>query len=325
MNSQLQDKFEDQMRSMRKTSTLKSVLFTGTFLARFLGPWAGVIGCVATGTVEPIPFLLGASLLNTAICQRALENFVHDASHYNWRRKSSSEPNNAKINDLLATALAAAPVMQDLDTYRKNHDLHHKALGGEDDPCRRRQIMQLRGKNGEISRTKILLYAAQHPLELNLEAMHWKKPRVWIAFAAWHALVMIAPAAIFVGVGPAVLLWLLYWQLPMTTILPMIRAVAERWEHNYGEERHSHAEEDGKIDGSSISHHSNGGRNARKHDIQTYSNLSVVDRVIFHPAGDAYHAAHHAYPYVPAYRMRGLHQLLMKHKAAFAEHPVRLD
>lgn len=322
MNTQNSSFLEEQIRRLRQTSPVKSGLFAGIYLTRLLAPWAAVIGSVAAGYVDAAPFLLIGSVLNTAICQRAFENLVHDASHYNMCRKSSAKPDNAKINDGMATVLVAAPVMQDIVAYRAIHDLHHKALGGEQDPCRKRQVMQLFDKGGKISRFQILRYAASHLLELNLEALQWENPRAWAAFVAWHVLVMIAPAAFIVGIGPAIFLWILYWQIPMTAILPMIRAVAERWEHNYAEV--DHRDEDDDVEGGDGNPQGHGGK-ASHCGIKTFSNLSVFDRFIFHPAGDAYHAAHHAYPYIPAYRMRRLHKLLMKHKTAFSENPVRLD
>lgn len=77
-----------------------------------------------------IPFLLIAVAI--ARQQRALENLVHSASHFEFSRK------NKKLNDFLGNVLAAFPVANIVEDYRKGHFLHHRAYNSELDPCKKR-------------------------------------------------------------------------------------------------------------------------------------------------------------------------------------------
>ncbi|MGG1952766.1 fatty acid desaturase [Ralstonia solanacearum] len=43
----------------------------------------------------------------------------------------------------------------------------------------------------------------------------------------------------------------------------------------------------------------------------TFNNCSFLDKLIFHPAGDAYHLLHHLYPAIPWWRQGRRHRYLM--------------
>ncbi|CAM5548384.1 hypothetical protein SBADM41S_06728 [Streptomyces badius] len=63
---------------------------------------------------------------------RALENLVHEASHYNWTR------HRRRLNDVLGYLLAAAPTGSRISAYRTSHLLHHGRFGTAEDPDRYR-------------------------------------------------------------------------------------------------------------------------------------------------------------------------------------------
>ncbi len=68
-------------------------------------------------------------------------------------------------------------------------------------------------------------------------------------------------------------------------VLPFLRLVAEWSEHDYAA---SNAEAQA-----------------------TFNNCSFLDKLIFHPAGDAYHLLHHLYPAIPWWRQGSAHRYLM--------------
>lgn len=72
----------------------------------------------------------------------------------------------------------------------------------------------------------------------------------------------------------------------MFIILPIIRSIAEYDEHNYT-------------------------KNKNLFDT-TFNNLSMIDFLIFHPAGDGYHIIHHLFPAIPWWNQRAAHFYLLK-------------
>ena len=56
----------------------------------------------------------------------------------------------------------------------------------------------------------------------------------------------------------------------------------------------------------------------------TFNNLSWLDLVLVHPAGDAWHALHHLFPTVSWWNQGAAHDYLMVHDSAYREGLHRL-
>ncbi|MBN9361772.1 MULTISPECIES: fatty acid desaturase [unclassified Devosia] len=223
---------------------------------------------------------------------RALENLVHDAAHLNWSR------GHKWLNDLTATLIVASPVMQVLTLYRAMHGMHHAGFGSSLDPCMARAVMA-----GRITRGNPLWVRLWAAIKIvpELSADYYRSQfdrRSYgpVAFIVWHVIVVIVPYTVFVGFADAIGLWLTFWLLPFLIALPIIRALAESEEHDYG--------------------HDGGELQA------TFTNDKLMWRILIHPAGDAWHAAHHVRMTVPAWKVKQLHELLVR---SMPEYRATLD
>lgn len=273
---------------------LATVAFIPLFSAAYcfgvylVGAFSGSTGLTA------IAAAIGYMLTIVAIArqQRAMENMVHDGAHGNWHRASK------KINDRLVDAIVAVPVLSSVATYWKFHRDHHGAYGGHDDPCRRR-FDALGIYDIDLSTPwKIAVAVLRWLPEYNAE--YYREigsiaGSLFARFVAWHLVVFILP---FTGIAFVVLdvsggsalavgflAWIAFWMIPFTLPLPVIRSIAEAEEHDYDRA-------DTEFD-------------------TTFTNSGVWHRVLFHPAGDAYHLIHHMYPKIPA-RVHGeVHRYLM--------------
>jgi fatty acid desaturase len=211
---------------------------------------------------------------------RGLECLVHEASHVNWTRP------RRRLNDRLANVLAAWPVLSAVANYRRSHLVHHASLGSEEDT----DLVRWRALAlGDLDRRKPLALAGGLARRMIPYLLGW-----WAAIGvdrrttrrciAWHGLVVLVaitllPADLVLGV------WLLAWPIPFFLILPGVRFVGEIEEHRY--------------DG------------VRTVIEATYTNVGMLQRLIFHPHGDAYHTFHHLFAAVPFFRVRKLHDRLM--------------
>jgi fatty acid desaturase len=214
--------------------------------------------------------------------QRGFENLVHDGSHYNWWRAKKD------LNDVLVDALVAAPMALLVAIYRANHMLHHGAFGTDIDPCFRRETMIRAEYARHIPLLRRLIAASQQLVRLNADFYRTQlssggiKPLA--AFVPWHALVWWLPLTLWFG--PYGLgYWVVLWAIPMLITLPVIRALAEADKHDYNRA----ADELGA----------------------TFTNDGWIARVVVHPAGDAWHAAHHMRMTVPAWKVRSFHEFMM--------------
>jgi len=228
----------------------------------------------------------GVGLLFITRQMRALENIVHFGSHNNFVAKQSA-------NDQMTNVLAAWPMLQDVKQYRLFHATHHGDYGSHDDPCKER-LQRIGAGDIEITNNRqliwaILLWMPAYVREFYAEVK--SSSAQLVIFLGWHAAVAMI-AGIFVSWGFAALV-LASWTIGMFLILPFLRSVAEFSEHDYDL-----------------------GDTVRE---TTFNNLGILDHLLLHPAGDAWHALHHLHPTVPWWKQGAAHRYLMENDAAYRD------
>ncbi|RRS01226.1 fatty acid desaturase [Glycomyces terrestris] len=257
---------------------------------------AMIAACAAAGwllTVQPFAGLVAAVLaaVLTGRQLRALENLVHEGSHFNWSRK------HRLLNDVLATALAALPTGARLAGYRESHLRHHGAFGTDEDPDRQRyRELDLEA----LDRSSAAAFALGLLRRLPAYQRTWWRdslqtaPALALVPVAWGLAAAAAPA--WAAAGPrAAAASAAVWLAGYALALPVLRFIAEASEHVY-------TGSDTVFDA-------------------TVSNLGTLQRALIHPHNDGYHTVHHLWPGVPHHRLAWLHRRLM---AADPEYATRL-
>ncbi len=224
---------------------------------------------------------------------RGIENMVHDASHLTWIRKSKS------WNNKVTTMLLGAPVLTDVSAYSKSHDIHHKSFASKKDPCLIRFnrmgvfTVNLSTKLNIIQ--SVLRWLPLYNLEYYKE-IGSKSFLVTLRFLLWHMIVYIIPIAIIMDVKTSLILWVLYFIIPLVITLPCLRSIAEVEEHDY--------------------------HRADTEFLTTYNNIGLFHHLIFHPFKDSYHLIHHMYPTISVHKHKKLHHFLLKNDKFYAENQL---
>jgi fatty acid desaturase len=227
---------------------------------------------------------------------RGLEVLVHEGSHYNWTRRRGR-------NDVLVNVFAGFAVFQTVQGYRVAHARHHKHLGADDDPCRKR-FMTLgwadlsRGSAGAYLRGMIANWL---PYWINWWKFVGGDRRVPAWAPVWHLGVIVFPLAAVLGLrfnlgaGESAVLalaaWVAYVGTAFVAVLPTLRFMAEAAEHDY--------------------------RNGTTTKTGTYSNVGPVHWIL-HPHGDGHHFLHHVDASIPHHRLRVAHRWLTANDAEYA-------
>jgi fatty acid desaturase len=270
-------------------------------VALWPGPW------MAAGIV--------ASVVAVGIAQHGLFILAHEAAHYRlFPRRGANDAVGRLVGMVSGISMC---------TYRVTHRLHHNNLYTEEDPdtaihggyprgqryLRAKLWRDLLGLNAW--KTFAYFFGAPaindatqrliRPLddtspELRAAA---RRDRWWVV--GFHA---AAPVAAFtLGGGPALLLYLLLWVLPLVTVLQPILRVRAILEH-------------GAVDDLSSP------LTAARTNRTWGSALNVAARAVLFPHHVNYHLEHHLYPAVPHYHLPRLHRLLLA-KGALAGAEVR--
>lgn len=223
-------------------------------------------------------------VLLTTRQMRGLENIVHFGSHNNFSR-------NRKTNDRLTNLFAAWPMLQDVIQYREFHSMHHGEYASLKDPCRIR--LENIGANTQNITTNLQLlwvivkWMPKYILEFYREVKSDYKQ--WIFFGTWHACAGLLVATLHSW--NLAIFAIFSWMLVMFFALPFLRSIAELSEHDYEL-------------GNGIAQ-------------TTFNNLGLLDHLLIHPAGDAWHSLHHLHPTVSWWKQRQAHAYLMKHDSAY--------
>jgi fatty acid desaturase len=252
-----------------------------------------VAGCVTYAAWDLFGSLGGAAAYMAALPviareQRVLELLVHDGSHGAFSRKRW-------LNEWLCNVVAAAPVVQLTAHYWRTHKIHHQQFGSDLDPCRDRMFMGSDRGTGLWAWLRAVLKAMPAYLRDYYGGVASTSSRPVLAALAWHGGAMLLLAAA-IGWSMALACWLLFWALPFGFVLPVIRMQAESDEHDYG-----------------LLCEASG----------TFTNLGPANALLVHPAGDIYHLAHHAFPAIPAVRLRRFDWAARKVSAIYRAMPTR--
>lgn len=211
---------------------------------------------------------------------RYLENVVHFGSHYNVSK-------NKGLNDWIVNVLAAFPTMQNIGGYRKFHRIHHAFFGGKKDPCKIR-FSDIGDSAKGFTEAKTFLKSLVNYLPKYIKSYYkdvgsnFKTVGIWIF---WHTVVFTILWALF---GTDFLFFsLIILSICFFILLPIVRYIAEISEHDY---LYSNTEFG-----------------------CTFNNLSILDFMLFHPGGDAYHLVHHLYPNIPWWLQGKAHRFLCEY------------
>jgi fatty acid desaturase len=233
------------------------------------------------------------ALILIARQQRGLELMVHDASHGAWHRDTRRAIDHP-VNRISADLLVAIPSLSTVAAYWIGHRVHHGQYGSPLDPCRRR-FAEMGLGHVDLSTSWAIAKAVLRWLPgYNLayyKEIGSRSRMLLSAWAAWHITVYILPVALYAGLTTATLLWTLFWLVPMLVTLPVLRSIAEAEEHDYdlGETEFE----------------------------TTFTNDTLVHRLLVHPWNDAYHQVHHMYPLIPARLHHKVHKLLLENDETY--------
>lgn len=268
---------------MSKSSAIAITLTILQLSALFVT--GAAVHLVTENTAPSVGYLAAAILLLVMARQmRALENIVHFASH-------NDISSNQRLNDLCVNILAGWPMLLAVQDYRSIHLRHHGHYGSHLDPCRAR--FQRMGRDGlDRKGTGWLVLAVLRSLPGYVVEYFCETPRRISSFVAaglWHIMWLATVAVLWTSA--AAIDMAIAWLLAMLVVLPPLRLVAELAEHDYDE--------------------------AGPAATTTFNNLGVANVLLFHPAGDAYHALHHLYPSVPWWKQGAAHRYLSRHDQSY--------
>ena len=249
------------------------------------------LSIIAAATVPTVlaataawPWVVVAAAVGVVVVARqtrALENLVHEASHYNWIGGRRA------MNDVAAVVLAAVPAGVRIGAYRTEHLSHHGKFGTALDPDRNRyEELALES----IDRSGVLAFGRDVLRRLGPYRSSWYRSAVADPLTAavpfgWATVVIVIPQLIVFGWGVA-LVGTAVWLTGYLVVLPLLRLVAESDEHVYS-------------DASTVFD-------------ATITNVGLGARLLLHPHGDGFHTIHHLWPGIPHHRVAAVHRLLVR-------------
>lgn len=251
--------------------------------------WAVMIGAAALFIVSPNPFTFILAFLLIGSRQHGLAILMHDAAHGVLFKTKV-------LNEFAGKWLLGAPYGGDLAGYRKYHLKHHRYTQSELDPD-----LPLSSKfpisKSSLRRKLFRDITGQTFLRLRLATLNMKQgdtPNIegsdaFQKSSPWPYL--ITNAIIFTGFAALGHWWLYFalWQLPLITwffAVLRLRNITEHAMTTYDDNPLTHAR-------------------------TTYTN--ILEKIFLGPYWVNYHVEHHAYMFVPCYRLKALHKEMIGH------------
>ncbi len=251
--------------------------------------WLTVFGAMAMFIIWPnvITFVLAFFLIGSR--QHGMSILMHDAAHGVLFKTKAA-------NEFVGKYLLGAPYGGDLEGYRKYHLKHHRFTQSEDDPdlplskkypvsktSLRRKLM--RDATGQtFLRIRLARLRMKDGQQLDIEgADAFQKTSPWPY--------LITNTILFAGLA-AIGYWWVYialWLLPLWTwffVVLRLRNITEHAVTTYDDNPLTHAR-------------------------TTYTNL--LEKIFLGPYWVNYHVEHHAYMFVPCYRLKALHKAMAEH------------
>jgi len=245
--------------------------------------WGVVIGAMAMFIIFPNPLTFILAFLLIGSRQHGMAILMHDAAHGILFKSKA-------LNEFVGKYLLGAPYGGDLKSYRKYHLKHHRFTQSEDDPD-----LPLSQKypitKASLRRKLFRDITGQTYLRLRLATLRMKKgdaPEIegsdaFQKTSPWpYLMTNIIIFAILAAIG----YWWLYfalWFAPLVTwffVVLRLRNITEHAMTTYDDNPLTHAR-------------------------TTYTN--ILEKIFLGPYWVNYHVEHHAYMYVPCYRLKALH------------------
>lgn len=265
---------------IRDFSRLESGKFTAAATLEFATIAAAI--WVSQTWFNPVTYTLAVVVIGSRI--HALGALMHDATHY---RAYSSRLLNEIVGEVIAL-----PVSISMASYRNTHFAHHRHLNSDDDPdwvkfrdTREYAFPASRGRMAvRILRNLLGLQAVVETIRIHFQkrADRADIPRL-LARARLVFFVSLLVASIVFGFWK---LLLLYWVVPLVTVLLAIRYLRNVAEHYAVENEHV------------------------LNETRTMT-APLWQLWLIAPWGINYHVEHHLYPGVSCFRLGELHRLLM--------------
>lgn len=262
----------EELGHLRRTSTRRG-------WGLVLHAWGVIAGAIALYVAWPSAPTLGLAVLVIGARQLGLQVLMHEAAH--WLLFPP-----ARLNTWVGAWLCAAPVGADLKAYRRRHHLHHRHTQTPEDPdltlaaslplSRGRLVLALLSDLGGWTALRRL--AGLRPRQDGL-AQTWRRVR-----APLLANAVLCAALTAVGGWS---LYLVVWVLPWATWLQAVTRIRDIAEHGLV------GDADDPL------------RNTR-----TIA-AGVPARAFVAPYGVNYHLEHHLLVFVPCWKLREAHTLLL--------------
>ncbi len=248
--------------------------------------WVALLAAASLAIHCSHPLVSALSVFLIATRQHALLTLMHEFSHYQFSRRHQS------LNDFLGDVFTALPFFITVHGFRRNHLAHHRHTCTELDPnwaamARRPQyafpktkrqflIEILKHAGGLYSLAELKRYTVDAGMAVDLPA----------GVRALRAVFFISVLALTAALHAWAEL-LLYWLLPLSTVLMAILYIRDVGEH---------------------------AGMARSGILHSRTVLCTWwERFLIGQNNVGYHAEHHLFPSVPHCRLRQLHRHLMNH------------
>lgn len=255
--------------------------------------WGVMILAVAAYILFPHPLVFAASFLMIGSRQHGLAILAHDTAHGVLFKSKA-------VNEFVGKYLLAAPYGGDMVAYRHYHLKHHRYTQSEQDPD-----LALSAKFPTTKRSLMRKFARDMAglTFLRLRIASWKMRKSGEKIAGSEAFDKSSPVPFYISnaviFGAFLLighpwLYLTLWLLPLWTWFFAVLRLRNIAEHAVT-----------TVDDNPLTH-------ART----THAN--VIERILFAPYWVNYHVEHHAYMFVPCYRLKALHKAMVAagHKPA---------
>ncbi len=250
--------------------------------------WLVILAAIAAAlTVNAWWSYVGAVIV-IGTRQHALAVLMHDASHYLITR-------HKRLNDVVASLFLSFPILTSTTRYRTHHGLHHRHVNTEQDPDdNNREMFKSRWDMFVTALKDVTAYNSMTSVgtlshfgitgPMTKPAGHadgvsqFEKRLAW----AFYGLVLTGIAVFGLWIE-----FLLFWVLPMATVLPPILRFRALAEHG------------GCADDSDLT-------------LARTVTPGWVERALLAPCNVHYHLEHHLYPGIPFYNLptasKQLHQ-----------------
>jgi len=271
---------KDEVRRLAKRSDLWGAWLT-------VHVWGVIALAVAAYIIFPNPFVFAASFLIIGSRQHGLSILAHDTAHGVMFQ-------NRKLNEFVGKYLLAAPYGGDMIAYRHYHLKHHRHTQSENDPD---LPLSAKFPTTKASLRRKFLRDITGRTYLRLRIAAWKMRRGGEKVEGSDAFQKSSPIPFFVSnailFGIFILighpwLYLTLWLLPMWTWMFAVLRLRNIAEHAV----------------------TTNDDNPLTHARTTHAN--VIERILFAPYWVNYHVEHHAYMFVPCYRLKALHKAMVE-------------